>query len=346
MVKRMKAARFYGPRDLRVEEVPIPEVAADWVLVQLHSVGICGTDLLVYRGELPVKPPITLGHECAGVIAAVGPEVRNVQLGDRVFVEASWGCGSCAYCLRGLSLHCTRKSSLGRTVDGAFAEYVAVPARVVYRIAEDVPFDDAQAASTVGSGIRALRHVRPAVGSRAAVVGSGHGGLVLMQLLRLAGAEWVAMAGSRQRRLSLARELGADLVVDGRSGKPVDAVMEATEGLGVDLAVDAGGTATSLDLAMQMAVCGGTVLLFGIFETPVNGFRAPDMYKKEITLVGSKGGFGAYDATGRLLARRQLKIQPLISHILPLEGVAEGFRLMDEKAPDALRIVIHPDEGK
>ncbi len=339
----MKAARFYGPRDVRIEDVPVPEVVGDQVLVELHSVGICGTDLLVYRGELPVRPPITLGHECAGVVAATGPEVQRVRSGDRVFVEASWGCGTCAYCRMGLNLHCTRKSSMGRTVEGAFAEYVAVPERVVYPIAENVPFDDAQASSTIGSAIRALRHVRPTVGDRAAVVGSGHAGLVLMQLLRLAGPQWVAMVGTREKRLALSRELGADLVVDARSGNPVEAVLQSTDGLGVDLVAEAAGTASSLDLSMRMAMCGGTVLIFGIYETPVDGFRAPDLYKKEIHLVGSKGGFGAYEATARLLARRVLRIKPLISHTFPLEGVVEGFRLMDEKAPDALRIVIHPD---
>lgn len=340
----MKAARFHGPRDLRIEDVPIPEVLGDQVLVQMHSVGICGTDLLVYRGELPVRPPVTVGHECAGVVAEVGPRVQRVRVGDRVFVEASWGCGSCEYCRKGMSLHCSRKSSLGRTVDGAFAEYVAVPEQVVYPIATNVPFDDAQASSTIGSGLRALRRIGSTVGCSAAVVGSGHAGLVLLQMLRLAGVGWIAVAGSRERRLALARELGADLVVDGRSATALGTVRDATEGLGVDLVAEAGGTASSLDLAMQMAAYGGTVLLFGIFETPADGFRAQDMYRKELLLVGSKGGFGAYEATARLLARRELQLQPLISHVLPLEGVVDGFRLMDEKAPDALRIVIHPNE--
>lgn len=340
----MKAARFYGPRDVRIEDVPVPEAVGDRVLVRLHSVGICGTDLLVYRGELPVRPPITLGHECAGVVAATGPEAQGVRVGDRVFVEASWGCGECAYCRKGLSLHCTRKFSLGRTVDGAFAEYVAVPARVVYPINEDVPFDDAQASSTVGSGVRALQLVRPTPGSTAVVVGSGHAGLVLLQLLRMAGVGWVAMAGSREKRLALARDLGADLVVEGRSEGALETLMGATGGLGVELAADAGATPSSLALAMQMATYGGTVLLFGIFESPIDGFRAQDIYRKELSLVGSKGGFGAYDATTRLLNRRELRLQPLISHVLPLEGVEEGFRLMDERSADALRIVFHPGD--
>ncbi len=340
----MKAARLYGPRDLRIEEVPVPEVAGDQVLVQIHSVGICGTDLLVYRGDLPVRPGTTLGHECAGVVAATGPDVRRHRVGDRVFVEASWGCGGCVYCRRGLTLHCTHKSALGRTADGAFAEYVAVPERVVHPIAENVPFDDAQASSTIGSAIRALRHVRPTVGDAAAVVGSGHAGLILMQLLRLSGPQWVAMVGTRQKRLELAGELGADLVVDARSGSPVEKVLQATEGLGVDLVGEAAATESSLGLAMQIARCGGKVLVFGIFEHSVGGFHAPDLYRKEIQLIGSKGGFGTYEATSQLLGRGILRIKPLISHHLSLEGVVDGFRLMDEKAPDALRIVIHPNQ--
>ncbi len=339
----MKAARLHGPRDLRIEEVPIPEIAGDQLLVQMHSIGICGTDLSVYRGDLEVKGPITLGHECAGVVTAVGPDVRKIRPGDRVYVEASWGCGSCVFCRRGLDLHCTHKSSLGRTVDGAFAEYVAAPERAVYSLADHVPFDDAQSTPTIGSALRALRHARPAVGDTAAVVGSGHAGLILLQLLRLSGVNWLALVGSREKRLALARELGADLVVESRSSNVLRTVLEATSnGLGVDLAVDAAGTAASLDLAMQMAICGGSVLLFGVFESPIDHFRAQDMYKKEIRLIGSKGGFGSYEAVMQLLARQVLRIQPLISHTLPLEGLGEGFRMMDEKAPDALRIVIHP----
>jgi L-iditol 2-dehydrogenase len=338
----MKAARFYGPRDIRIEDVPVPDVKGDWVLIEMHSIGICGTDLSVYRGNLAVRTPVTLGHECAGVVVQTGSDVDRIKVGDRVFVEASWGCGSCAYCRKGLSLHCTHKSALGRTVDGAFAEYVAAPARVVYQIAENVPFDDAQSSSTIACSVRALTHARPVPGGTAAVVGSGHAGLILQQLLRVAGMGWIAMAGSREKRLALARELGADLVVDARSAGALEAVQAATDGLGVELSADAAATAASLDLSMQLATYGGTVVLFGIFEAPIDHFRAQDMYKKEIRLLGSKGGFGCYDATARLLAQRAIRISPLISHTFPLEGVAEGFRLMDEKSPDALRIVIHP----
>jgi len=322
----------------------VPEVAGDQVLVQMHSVGICGTDLLVYRGDLQVRPGTILGHECAGVVATTGLDVRRHRHGDRVFVEASWGCGDCAYCRRGLILHCAQKAALGRTADGAFAEYVVVPERVVHSIAENVSFDDAQASSTIGSAIRALGHVRPTIADTAAVVGSGHAGLILMQLLRLSGPQWVAMVGTREKRLELAMELGADLVVDARAGNPVEKILQATGGLGVDLVGEAAATGSSLDLSMQIATCGGTVLVFGIYEHSVEGFRAPDLYGKEIRLIGSKGGFGAFGATSQLLSCGVLKIEPLISHILPLEGVVEGFRLMDEKAPDALRIVIHPGQ--
>ncbi len=338
----MKAARLHGPRDLRVEDVPIPEIRAGWVLVEMHSIGICGTDLSVYCGDVAVRHPVILGHECAGVVVEVGPGVQDLKAGDRVFVEASWGCGDCAYCRRDLSVHCLRRSSLGRTVDGAFAEYLAVPAGVAHRMAEHVPFDDAQSSSTIACAIRAMAHVRPVPGSTAAVVGSGHAGLILQQMLRIAGVGWIAMAGSREKRLALARELGADLVVEGRSPEALRAVQSATDGLGVDLSADAAATAASLDLTMQLASLGGTVLLFGIFEGPIDHFRGQDMYRKEISLIGSRGGFGACDATARLLGRGAFRVGPLISHTFPLEGIVEGFRLMDEKAPDALRIVIHP----
>jgi L-iditol 2-dehydrogenase len=336
----MKAVRFYGRHDVRVEEVPVPRIGAGSVLVEMHSIGICGTDLSIYRGDLPVRQGVIMGHECAGIVAEVGAGVENVQVGSRVFVEGGWGCGSCDYCRSGKSLYCNRRSSLGRTVDGAFAEYLAVPASVVYPIDDHVPFEDAQSSSSVACAIRGLTLARPAIECAAAVVGSGHAGLIIQQILRKAGAGWIAMLGTREKRLKLSRELGTDLVVDARSGNPVESVLRDTGGLGVDLVVDAAGTSESLDSAMQIAACGGTVLLFAIFEGHVDRFHAQDMYKKELRLLGSKGGYGAYEATAQMLSRKQVRIAPLISHTFPLDGLAEAFRLMESKDPEVLRIVI------
>lgn len=338
----MKAARLHQTRRIVVEEVPLPRPGPGEVLIGVRSVGICGTDLSVYRGDLPVPHPLVLGHEFAGIVAGVGPGVEGLKEGERVVAEASWGCGHCYYCAKGQSLHCLRKSSLGRTVDGAFAEFIKVPAQIVYRVSRQVPFDEGQATPTIASAIRGLDRTDMPPGAAVVILGPGHAGLLLLQLCKLRGAGTVIVAGTRELRLGLASKLGADAVVNTRTQNLREIVMGLTSGMGVDLAIEAAGVPATMRQAMSLTAPGGKVLFFGIFETPVDGFEAPSMYSKELTLVGSKGGFGAYPTTVQLLEERKLQIKPLLTHFVPLEGLAEALEMMDRKAPDTLRVVVKP----
>ncbi|MCZ7568389.1 MAG: alcohol dehydrogenase catalytic domain-containing protein [Ardenticatenaceae bacterium] len=337
----MKAAILRAPFDLRIEEVPVPTVGTHDVLIAPRSVGICGTDISVYKGEFSIARPLVLGHELAGVVTEVGSEVARLKVGDRVTVEPSWGCEQCLYCQKGWTLHCMKKSSMGRTVDGALAEFVRVPERVVYQIGDEVAFDEAQATSTIASALRAMSRLGPWLGTSTAVLGSGHGGLILLQLCRLAGVRTVVVVGgSREHRLRVAEQLGADLTVRAGSPRSVDTVLGATGGLGVDSAIEASGVPDSVILAMELVRRGGTVMLFGIYEVPAETFPLADMYNKELTLIGSKGGFENYPHAIALLNARKIQLAPLISHNLPLDEVGTGIRIVSGRDDNALRVVI------
>lgn len=356
----MKAALFYGGADIRVEERPTPEPGPGEVLVRVRSAGICGSDLHGYRGGSPGRDsgaPALIGredgHELAGEIAGLGPEVTGFSIGQRVGIEPEHliGCGNCACCRRGDTHICpTRGQRHGeRHGSHGFSQYDVCRATNVHPLPENVSTDAAAILDCYACAIHALNRVRIKPYANVVVLGTGTIGMTLGQVLRATGAGPVIMVGNRSAPLERARAAGAaDLTVANSDGDPVEAVLRQTDGRGAEVIYETvGGNAPTVGQAIQMARPGGTICILGIFtQQPELDTRTA--YRKELTITwcnsyGLWDGISEYQIALNLLASGRVRAEPLITHHFRLDQIAEGFAAAaDKRNSGATKVLVHP----
>ncbi len=336
----MKAARVHERGKIVIEDVPIPEVNEKEVLIAVHRVGICGTDVGVVDGHVSAKYPVTLGHEYSGVVAKVGsPRLTHLKEGDPVVSGGGWGCGECELCNRGLDLYCKNRRSLGRNVDGCMAEFIKVDYRSVSKLPPPVSLDEAQNIVNIACSVRAVRKLDLTKVKAAAVIGPGNAGLMILQLLKLGGVERVVMAGTRDFRLEMARRFGADDVVNIRREDAVKAIIGWFPS-GIDAVFESSGTTGGLQSAFDIIKSNGSIVVFSIITERMKAFDPSFLYLKEPIIYGSKGAAGAFPEAIRLLEEKKLQVLPMITHRFPLEETAKAFKVFEDKVADALRIII------
>lgn len=338
----MTAAVLHGPGDLRVEAHPVPPALPGWLVLAVEETGICGTDLAVYRGAYPTPLPLVLGHEFSGRVLALGSDVKGLEVGQRVAAQGGWPCGVCEECLAGRSVMCRQRALLGRTIDGSFADLVAVPAQAVYPLPDALSPRAAQAMTTLATALHAADRAGNLTGRRVAVIGPGHAGLMLMQVCRVYSAARVTVLGTRPGRLALAKRLGADDTVNVRHHD--FEVWLRDSGL-FDVTFEASGTVQGLAQAVRMTGMGGTVVAYGILEQDLAGVPAGDLYEREISIVGARGAGNRYADALRLLADGTVRADLLVTHIIPLADTVQGISLMLNQPDEAVRVVLKPDTG-
>lgn len=337
----MKAAMLYQAYDLRIVDVDEPEIGPEDVLIKVKITGVCGTDILAYKGLDPfLSFPVILGHEFSGVITKVGGKVCSHKPGERVIAQPSWGCGHCYLCRAGKSNLCQRGVHMGRDLNGSFAQYVAVPAKQVYQLPKNVSFEDAQSIVTLACAVRVVKLAEVTIGDTVVITGPGHAGLLLSQVAEVAGAEQVIVAGTRDSRLKLAADLGADLTINIQKEDLVKAVKDFTHGLGADVVIEASGNQLAVKQSIEMVKPGGTIVIFGIAKETVDNLKILQFYVKELTMLGSRGGFGEYKSAIKLLSLNKVKVRPLITHKLSLEETERALEIADKRLEDALRVVV------
>jgi 2-desacetyl-2-hydroxyethyl bacteriochlorophyllide A dehydrogenase len=336
----MKASILIAPTKFEIREIPDPKPAENQVVVKVKCVGVCGTDVAVYRGEHQAKKDVILGHEYCGEVIAVGKGVSKYKSGDYVASEASWGCGLCDWCVRGQGSFCESLNSLARTIDGALAEYILVPVRMLHPLDRSVTLLEGQGVVGVATGLRGVNRAGVGTGQRVLIIGPGYGGLILLQLCKLAGAE-VGIVGTRDNRLAIAEEVGADFTENIKENpKWEKTVLEKHAPRGFDIVIESAGNLSALLAAVKTVRKGGTVLQFGTSYDTVNGLPQKDFYYREISIIGTKGGYGCYPTAIDLLNRHALKIEPLITHQYSLDKVAEAFEVMDKRLDNVLRAAV------
>lgn len=342
----MKAARFYGPRDVRVEEVAVPEPGPGELLLKVLSSDMCGTDLKTYlRGHPLMHPPMTMGHEYSGVVEVAGRGSR-FRHGDMVVASNSCPCMTCDMCKRGSYSICTRikEGLLGFSIPGSHAEYLLVPRNIAeknaYRFRRSKP-EEMACAEPLASVTHALDRVGIRKGERVAVVGAGALGLMFLQLLKLKGA-WVVTADRSEGRLAVAEKLGADEVIQVEDEDVAEKVRRATGGLGADLVVEAVGGRETWESSFRATRDGGRVLQFGgcASGTQVT-FDAGKIHYGETTVVGSfHHEPGAFRRATRAIETGRVKVSPLITHRISIEEITTGFELLERR--EAMKVTIKP----
>jgi 2-desacetyl-2-hydroxyethyl bacteriochlorophyllide A dehydrogenase len=345
----MQAARFYGGRDIRLERLPDPLPGPGEVLIRVRAAGICGSDLHGYRATpgCSAQPPRTPGHELAGEVLALGPGVTRHQVGQRVAVEPLVGCGQCAQCLSGDYHLCAALEHIGGARSGGFAELAVAPQEKAYPLPDHVSYEAGILVDGYACAVHALTRVAVRPGDRVAVLGTGAIGLGLAQMAALAGAS-VAVVGRREGPLAVARQVAGAVSINSALGDPLVAVREWSAGSGADVVFEAvGGSAETLDLALQMAAVGGTVGVLGSFVglQQVNPWRG---LRRELTLAwvwsyARRGARTEYQIALDLVASGRLQTEPLLTHRFPLECIGEAFAAADRKGEsEAIKVVILP----
>lgn len=341
----MLVAVYYNNHDVRIEEMPVPEIGADDVLLKVMASGICGSDVTEWY-RVP-KAPKVLGHEATGVIAKAGANVERLKVGDRVFVSHHVPCGVCRYCLRG---HHTACETLHTTnyYPGGFAEFIRVPKinveQGVYKLPPDMSFEEGTFIEPLACVIRGQRLAAIDKMDTLLVIGSGVSGLLHLQLAKLRNVNRIIVADVNPYRLNLAEQFGADFIIDARENVS-ERLKELNQGrLADQVVVCTGATPASLK-ALECVDKGGTILFFAVPDPTV---RIPvpitQFWRNEVTLKTSYGAAPADLAESlTLLAAKQLKVKDMITHRLSLNDAAKGFRLMAE-AGNSLKVIIEPNK--
>ena len=341
MKDKMKAAVFHGNGKLCVEETDIPKISReDEVLVRVDACSICGTDVHIL--EVPptgfdVTPGTILGHELVGRVVAVGSGVRKIRPGDRVVVEPNDYCGICRFCLAGLTNHCENQTSLGVTKNGGFAEYVKVIEPVAHKIADDVPTNIAVFAEPLACVVNGFRKLCLQPGESAFVIGAGPIALIYVQMLRAAGASPIIVSEPSAARREAAKQCGATTVIDPMH-EEVEALLRRETGIGANVVIDVVGS--QLPAAVGAVRNGGRVLLFGFNTQAKPAVIQHKIVEKEISVLGSWIARGTFPAAVKILEENVLDLEPLVTHVLPLERIAEGIEAL--KTGQGLEVIIEP----
>src|SRR6187200_343431 len=342
----MRAVTFQAPEQVRVEEKPDPEIAAaDDAVVRVEASGICGSDLHIYHGRVPVEPGFTIGHEFVGTVVAAGDDVERVAVGDRVLGTFHTACATCASCLRGDYHRCRNGQTFGHgknlgDLQGAQAELLLVPHAnlTLRRVPEGMASDVALFAGDVmGTGFHAALPVRP--GDSVAVLGLGPVGLCAVQAARAAGAAHVIAVDAVEARLDMASTFGA-APVHLTEDDPRAAVKAVTGGRGVDVAIDAVGDPRALDLAIRVAASCGTVSVVGVYAERAEVHMGLAWIKALTLHTGQANVIGHLDRVLALMGAGVLDPGPLVTHHMTLADAPAAYELYDRR--EALKIVLEP----
>jgi threonine dehydrogenase-like Zn-dependent dehydrogenase len=384
----MKAAVFYGARDFRVENVEPLKMEQTDVLIRVKACGICGSDVHTFKRGIMARPGFVMGHEFSGEVAEVGKKVKGLKIGDRVVAmivptnEATRGCGQCFWCLRGQPQWCPsvtvkacgqcdycksgrfwmcdsmqRRMLIGYGRNGAYAEYVLVPDATldnnIFKIPDSISWEEAAIIEPLWGAYRWVMMAKPQPHDTAVVTGLGAIGLSVMLVLKQFVSR-VIVSEVSPKRLQLAKELGADVVIDAAKEDPLQKVMEITgtgrsfSGKGggcADIVMECSGVPIALQQAIEMARTGGRIVLVAIYEEEVP-LNINHIIHKQLSLIssfnkGQKPVGEEINAAIKLLASGRVNAKPLISHVFPLDKIMEAFEVQINPE-QSVKVIIKP----
>lgn len=346
----MRAAVTRAWNDIRIEQVPVPELEPGEALVRVGACGICGTDLKIvaggYAGVWPPALPFIQGHEWAGTVVALAEGATGVKIGDRVAAENHKGCGACAMCRRGRYNLCEVARTKGKayklyghSAPGAFAEYAARPTGILHKLPDNVSFEEGVIVNQGALGLHAIRRCRVEPGDTVAVIGPGLVGLITLQLAKATGAIRVIVAG-RGPRLELARELGADEVIDVSTTDTIEGIRALTNGRGADCVYECAGTPAAVVNAVNCVKRGGRVAFVGLTGNKPVDLNTDQFVLDEIDTFGVRSSPNAYPELINLIAAGKVNARKLVSSFYPLERINDAFDAFRKREGGIIRIVV------
>jgi L-iditol 2-dehydrogenase len=347
----MNAVVLHDADDMRVEERSVPQLGHGEVLLKVNVASICGTDVKVLHRTLQGQPAgeFIMGHEYAGTVAALGPGVNEFKIGERVAVEVHKGCDRCENCIKGWYTSCLNYGDLakghrakGLTCDGGFAEYAVNHINTLYRLPDNLTFEQACMVTTAASPLWAIDLMGGYLaGETVLVLGPGPIGLIAVQLCKALGAERVILSGTRDARLEIGKQHGADFTINVRKENLADRVREITQGKGADSVLECAGGPTSMQEALENVKRGGRIGVVAWYAGPVQ----MDMnlaVRSNVRIYAARGEGGMN--CGRslaLMSAGKIAADPIITHHFTLDHIHEAFRTYVERIDNALKVIIH-----
>lgn len=339
----MRSCCVVAPHQAEVSRGEVPEVPPGWVLCRVAAMGICGTDVEIYTGELPylrtgaVRYPVVPGHEWVGRVAALGAGVTSLAEEDRVTGETHVGCGRCPECLAGRYNQCDALLRVGiGGLPGACADYILLPGQALHRLPDEVP--DEQAILIEPSTVvhRALIQAEFAGGERVVIFGPGTLGLLGISLARALGAAEVILVGTRRERLELGRRLGADWTVNLRE----DAAALGKLAGWADVALEASGSPEAFSAALAVLRRGGRLSLVSLYRAPLAGLDLNPLVARNLKVAGSLGSPGIWPQTIRLWAAGRIQAEGLVTHRFDLERAPEALAVAAARSGGAIKVAV------
>jgi L-iditol 2-dehydrogenase len=343
----MKALTLTAYHQFEFGTAPDPEIGPEDVLVSVKACGICGSDIHGMDGSSGRRqPPIIMGHEAAGEISRVGSAVTNWAPGDRVTFDSTVYCGKCPACLDGRMNLCPNRNVLGVSCGdyrrhGAFAEYVAVPQHILYRIPEGIPYEQAAFAEPISIALHGVNRVPLRPGDSAVVVGAGLIGLLVIQALKAKGAGMVIAVDIDEKRLALAKELGADHSLVSGDDVPAKVRELVGNGDGADVAMEVVGFGPTMKIAVESVRKGGSIGCVGNLKAEVP-FPLQAVVTRELNVFGSCASAGEYAEAVKAVAEGSIKVGPLISAVADLSDGAEWFKRLYRNEEGLMKVILVP----
>lgn len=345
----MKAAVMDRPGSIKIKELPVPEIGANEVLVKIMAVGVCGSDVHYYEngriGRFVVEQPIILGHECAGIIAAAGELVTKVAIGDRVAIEPGVTCGHCDACKAGRYNLCPDVQFLATPpVDGAFVQYLAIRQDMVFKIPDQLSFEEAALNEPFSVGIHAAKRTRLQAGETVAIMGMGPVGLMAVAAAKSFGASRIIVTDLEDVRLEAALRLGATTAINVKQENALEVIKQLTGGAGVDVAWETAGSPQALQAALGSLRRGGRLAVIGLPAQDQIPLNVPLIADSELDIYGIFRYANTYPQGIEFLASGNLDTASLITDRYPLSGTRDALERAIHNKSGSLKVIVYPNE--
>ena len=334
----MKALQYFGKQDLRFVDLPEPQIQENEILMKIKKVGICGTDLHTYNGGMNVSAPLILGHEFVGNIVKIGGKVTNVKVGDRAVAEHVIGCGKCLYCQEGKKNLCKNPTVIGLNRQGALAEYVSIPSDLIFKLPEELSYDEGVLVEPVSIAVYAVRKSEMKVGDKVAVIGQGPIGLLVDYVAKASGGTIIGL-DKHDNRLNYAKDHDYVSKVFNIETENYLEQFKAEAEDGVDIVFEAVGSDTSAELALELARPAGKVIVLGVFEHNVM-INMMNIVRKELQVSGSWTCVFSFKETLNLMKSQKIDVNHLITHRYAFQDSVKAFQEASSDKGNRIKSVI------
>ncbi|PHK49667.1 NAD(P)-dependent alcohol dehydrogenase [Staphylococcus edaphicus] len=344
----MNISLLNKPLDMEIREVKVPQIGATDVLVKVMAVGVCGSDVHYYEhgrvGEFVVEKPLILGHECSGIVAAIGSEVTNFKVGDRVAIESGIPCGECEYCKSGQYNLCPDVSFLATPpIDGAFSQYISHPEGFLFHIPDALSYEEATLNEPFSVGIQACKRASVQPGSTIVIMGMGPVGLMAVVAAKAFGATKIIVSDLEKIRLDEALKLGATHAINIKEEDVSERIDEITEGKGAHYAFETAGNPTALQNALSVLNNGGTLAIVGLPQQENIELNIPFIANHEINIVGIFRYANTYNMGIEMLTSTTADLKTMFTDTYDLNQAKEAMEQARTNKSGSLKVMVYPN---